>query len=63
MTPSVGYRRPSVPWNGLTVTDLFCGAGIRSVNPGYCFKQAGWCAAGFTRGHRPLVILAKEARA
>jgi len=36
---------------------------IRSVNPGYCFKQAGWRAAGFTRGHRPLVILAKEARA
>ncbi|MBO3663708.1 DNA cytosine methyltransferase [Microbacterium stercoris] len=23
----VGYRQPTVPWNGLTVTDLFCGAG------------------------------------
>jgi hypothetical protein len=23
-----GYARPSINWNGLTVTDLFCGAGI-----------------------------------
>jgi DNA (cytosine-5)-methyltransferase 1 len=23
----VGYRQPDVAWNGLTVTDLFCGAG------------------------------------
>lgn len=23
----VGYRHPLTAWNGLTVTDLFCGAG------------------------------------
>ena len=27
-TPApTGYRHPEIPWNGLTVTDLFCGAG------------------------------------
>lgn len=34
----VGYTRPTVPWNGLTVTDLFCGAGGSSsglVEAGY----------------------------
>lgn len=34
----VGYKHPSVPWNGLTVTDLFCGAGGSSsglVEAGY----------------------------
>ena len=34
----VGYQHPSVPWNGLTVTDLFCGAGGSSsglVEAGY----------------------------
>ncbi|MCZ4066489.1 DNA cytosine methyltransferase [Microbacterium sp. H37-C3] len=34
----VGYRMPVVPWNGLTVTDLFCGAGGSSsglVEAGY----------------------------
>lgn len=33
-----GYRQPAVPWNGLTVTDLFCGAGGSSsglVEAGY----------------------------
>lgn len=38
MTPPIGYRRPTVPWNGLTVTDLFCGAGGSSsglVEAGY----------------------------
>ncbi|MEW1990752.1 DNA cytosine methyltransferase [Microbacterium sp. NPDC078849] len=33
-----GYAQPSVPWNGLTVTDLFCGAGGSSsglVEAGY----------------------------
>lgn len=34
---------------------------IRSANPGYCFKQAGWSAVGQTRGRQPLVILAKAA--
>lgn len=35
---AVGYQRPNVPWNGLTVTDLFCGAGGSSsglVEAGY----------------------------
>lgn len=34
----VGYRMPEVTWNGLTVTDLFCGAGGSSsglVEAGY----------------------------
>lgn len=34
----VGYQHPAVPWNGLTVTDLFCGAGGSSsglVEAGY----------------------------
>lgn len=34
----VGYTHPDVPWNGLTVTDLFCGAGGSS---------SGLVAAGF----------------
>ena len=36
--PPIGYQRPTVPWNGLTVTDLFCGAGGSSsglVEAGY----------------------------
>lgn len=35
---TVGYKMPEVPWNGLTVTDLFCGAGGSSsglVEAGY----------------------------
>lgn len=32
---------------------------IRSSNPGYCFKRAGWRFCGQTRGRRPLVILEK----
>lgn len=38
MTVAIGYQRPTVPWNGLTVTDLFCGAGGSSsglVEAGY----------------------------
>lgn len=40
MTPTkeIGYQHPAVPWNGLTVTDLFCGAGGSSsglVEAGY----------------------------
>lgn len=34
----IGYQHPVVPWNGLTVTDLFCGAGGSSsglVDAGY----------------------------
>ena len=33
-----GYQHPEVPWNGLTVTDLFCGAGGSS---------SGLVAAGY----------------
>ncbi|MFF3029123.1 DNA cytosine methyltransferase [Microbacterium sp. NPDC057944] len=35
---TTGYQQPNVPWNGLTVTDLFCGAGGSSsglVEAGY----------------------------
>lgn len=35
---ATGYKRPNVEWNGLTVTDLFCGAGGSSsglVEAGY----------------------------
>ncbi len=38
MNATAGYRHPEVPWNGLTVTDLFCGAGGSSsglVEAGY----------------------------
>lgn len=35
---------------------------IRSVNPGYCFKRAGWRACGWTGGRRPLLILEKVAK-
>lgn len=38
LTAPVGYARPTIPWNGLTVTDLFCGAGGSSsglVDAGY----------------------------
>jgi DNA (cytosine-5)-methyltransferase 1 len=34
----VGYKQPDITWNGLTVTDLFCGAGGSS---------SGLVAAGF----------------
>ena len=37
-TAAVGYAHPDVPWNGLTVTDLFCGAGGSS---------SGLVAAGY----------------
>lgn len=36
--PLAGYKMPNTPWNGLTVTDLFCGAGGSSsglVEAGY----------------------------
>lgn len=38
MNTPVGYKHPDVPWNGLTVTDLFCGAGGSS---------SGLVAAGY----------------
>lgn len=36
--PPVGYQPPAVPWNGLTVTDLFCGAGGSSSG----LREAGY---------------------
>ncbi|WP_219719879.1 DNA cytosine methyltransferase [Microbacterium sp. UMB0228] len=36
--PLVGYQPPAVPWNGLTVTDLFCGAGGSSSG----LREAGY---------------------
>ncbi|WP_454113515.1 DNA cytosine methyltransferase [Microbacterium maritypicum] len=38
MNAQLGYKQPEVDWNGLTVTDLFCGAGGSSsglVEAGY----------------------------
>lgn len=38
MSAQVGYKQPAIAWNGLTVTDLFCGAGGSSsglVEAGY----------------------------
>lgn len=36
--PLVGYQPPAIPWNGLTVTDLFCGAGGSSSG----LREAGY---------------------
>lgn len=46
----IGYQHPQVPWNGLTVTDLFCGAGGSSsglVEAGYRVVMAAnhWALA------------------
>ncbi|MEQ6899252.1 DNA cytosine methyltransferase [Microbacterium sp. KR10-403] len=38
VTERIGYQHPDIPWNGLTVTDLFCGAGGSS---------SGLVAAGY----------------
>lgn len=38
MTAHVGYQPPAVEWNGLTVTDLFCGAGGSSSG----LREAGY---------------------
>ena len=48
--PVAGYQHPAVPWNGLTVTDLFCGAGGSSsglVEAGYRVVMAAnhWAKA------------------
>ncbi|WP_374978121.1 DNA cytosine methyltransferase [Microbacterium trichothecenolyticum] len=50
MTTPIGYQQPTVPWNGLTVTDLFCGAGGSSsglVEAGYRVMMAAnhWALA------------------
>jgi DNA (cytosine-5)-methyltransferase 1 len=38
MSAQIGYQHPNIAWNGLTVTDLFCGAGGSS---------SGLVAAGY----------------
>lgn len=38
MNAQVGYQPPAVEWNGLTVTDLFCGAGGSSSG----LREAGY---------------------
>lgn len=38
MSGQVGYQPPAVEWNGLTVTDLFCGAGGSSSG----LREAGY---------------------
>jgi DNA (cytosine-5)-methyltransferase 1 len=50
-TAPVGYRMPEVPWNGLTVTDLFCGAGGSSSG----LVEAGYRVV-IAANHWPLAI-------
>lgn len=47
-------------WPGERLYTYVNPARIRSVNPGYCFKCAGWRRCGTTRGRRPLVVLEKH---
>lgn len=49
--PIVGYVHPAVPWNGLTVTDLFCGAGGSSSG----LVEAGYRVV-IAANHWPLAI-------
>lgn len=49
--PRVGFQHPDVPWNGLTVTDLFCGAGGSSTG----LVQAGYRVV-IAANHWPLAI-------
>ena len=45
-------------WPGERLYTYVNGKKIQSVNPGYCFKMAGWQAVGHTKA-RGLVILEK----
>lgn len=45
-------------WPGVRLYTYVKPSAIRSVNPGYCFKLAGWKSAGKTG--KGLIILAKE---
>lgn len=49
-----GWQR----WPGSRLYTYVNARKIQSVNPGYCFKQAGWHACGFTASQK-LVILEK----
>lgn len=51
-----GYRHPDVPWNGLTVTDLFCGAGGSSSG----LVEAG-CKVVIAANHWALAIESHQA--
>lgn len=47
-------------WPGERLYTYVDPASIRSTNPGYCFKRAGWHVCGVTKGghgRRPLLIL------
>lgn len=45
-------------WPGERLYTYVDGRKIKSVNPGYCFKQAGWRVCGVTKRHQ-LIILEK----
>jgi hypothetical protein len=45
-------------WPGQRLYTYVKGNAIRSTNPGYCYKMAGWVECGYTKGG--LVILEKE---
>jgi hypothetical protein len=47
-------------WPGQRLYTYVNPARVRSVNPGYCFKRAGWRTAGQTRGRKPLLVLDKH---
>lgn len=46
-----------VRWPGERLYTYVKGDAIRSTNPGYCYKMAGWVECGYTKGG--LVILEK----
>lgn len=46
-------------WPGARLYTYVNGKAIRSTNPGYCFKRAGWSECGHTKGG--LMILEKPA--
>ncbi len=48
-------------WGATRVYTYVNAGAVRSVNPGYCFKAAGWRCVGHTK-KRGLVVLAKGPR-
>ena len=46
-------------WSGERLYTYINPGAIRSTNPGYCFKMAGWKVAGCTK-KRNLIVLEKE---
>lgn len=47
-------------WPGERLFTYVNAKAIRSVNPGYCYKMAGWCQCGITKA-RKYIILEKYA--